>query len=103
MTQMMKVSGRATKVHTDSQGLTSVVYYDTAVVRFNDTFIELDTGGWMTVTTKARMNQASNQYDLGYVVYQEDFDWFVTYRGHTMQFCRRVTLDRINCSILAGV
>ena len=59
------------------QSETVVTYHKTAVVRFNEFNIELNTGGWDTVTTKLRMNQTSNQFDLGYHVFQKNFDWFV--------------------------
>ena len=36
--------------------------------------------------TKLRMNQASVQFNLGYTVYQQKGQWFVSYRGATRQF-----------------
>jgi len=94
MGQTQRVQGRATSVFTEN-GSTYVVYHNTAVVRFNENEIELNTGGWRTVTTKARMNQASNQFDLGYQVYQRDYAWFVDYKGETIGFDGyRLTLER---------
>lgn len=95
MPQIMKVSGVATRIITDGQGLTSVIYYDTPVVRFTDTLIRLNTGGWRTITTKTRMNQVSNQYNLGYRVFQKNFNWFVTYRGQTVAFVQHIMIDRV--------
>ena len=94
MGQMQRVSGRATTTTVDS-GTTTVIYHRTPVVKFSDREITLNTGGWKTVTTKARMNQASNQYDLGYCVFQRNFDWFVSYRGKDIPFdSNSMTLDR---------
>lgn len=62
-------------------GETTVTYYETAVVRFDDTTITLDMGGWNSATTKTRMNQTSHQFDLGYTVYQKRGDWFVDFKG----------------------
>jgi len=61
--------------------VTHVTYHKTAVVSFNADKITLRTGGWRTMTTKLRMNQASNQYGLGFVVSQKDGDWTVTLRN----------------------
>ena len=63
-----------------------VKYWFTDVVKFNYKEIILNTGGWSTVTTKLRMNQASNQYNLGYNVYQKDYQWFVDYKNKTIPF-----------------
>ncbi len=60
-----------------SDGVTRVTYHTTNVVTFDTDKITLRTGGWPTKTTKLRMNQASEQFDLGYRVYQKDFDWYV--------------------------
>jgi len=64
------------------------------VVKFNSREIILDSGGGHTQTTKARMNQASEQYDLGYQVYQRDYDWFVDYQGQTLEFYDGMVLTR---------
>ena len=76
MGQNSKVGAHKTTVHHDGTH-TCVVYHNTCVVRFNSDEIILDSSGWRTVTTKVRMNQASNQYGLGFSVYQDDFNWFV--------------------------
>ena len=76
------------------EGFTNVVYHNTAVVQFNNDKIVLNSGGWDTRTTKTRMNQASSQYGLGFVVYQVNFSWYVDYDGDTMPFTDGMTLDR---------
>jgi hypothetical protein len=58
-----------------------VTYHSTDVVVFSKEEIVLDTGGWFTVTTKARMNQASNEFGLGYQVYQEKGYWYIWFPG----------------------
>lgn len=67
-------------------GKTAVTYHQTAVVIFDNETITLNTGGYETVTTKLRMNQTSNQYDLGYDVYQKNRNWYVYYQGETIEF-----------------
>jgi len=66
--------------------MTKVMYHSTDVVSFNDSKIILNTGGWRSNTTKTRMNQTSNQFGLGYMVYQSGFQWFVEYKGDTISF-----------------
>ncbi|KKL13496.1 hypothetical protein LCGC14_2525150 [marine sediment metagenome] len=95
MGQTQRVSGRATSVFTDDDGIVNVVYHATHVVRvFPSGKIVLDTGGWRTVTTRTRMNQAANQFRLGYRVFQKDFGWFVEWKGETLPFDERtIALD----------
>jgi hypothetical protein len=78
MTQLNKVGTVATSVFSED-GYTKVVYHQTVVCKWNEQEIILDSGGWQTNTTKTRMNQASNQYALGFQVFQRDFDWFVAF------------------------
>lgn len=85
-------------VHTtvcNIEGMTSVVYHATAVVRFDDTKIILDTGGYQTVTTKRRMNQAANALGLGFRVFQVRNRWEVHYQGKIYPYLgNKITLDR---------
>jgi hypothetical protein len=46
--------------------------------RYHANRVVLSTGGYRTVTTKRRMNQANNEYDSGVHVYQRDWEWYVT-------------------------
>lgn len=94
MSRMTEVGTHRTTVATTS-GVTRVTYHNTVVVEFNNEEITLKTGGYETVTTKARMNQASNQFELGYQVYQRKNVWYVEYRGQTSAFTTgTLTLDR---------
>ncbi len=78
--RMNELGKTATTVR-EKDGVLSVVYHQTEVVKFdrNTSILTLDTDWHFTATTKARMNQASNQFDLGYRVYQKDFNWFVSF------------------------
>jgi hypothetical protein len=86
MSQLQTIGRTATTVHTDKDGITRVIYHSTPVVSFDDNKITLNTGGWSTNTTKTRMNQASNQFNLGYQVYQKDFNWFVVFKDKTIEY-----------------
>ena len=78
MTQTQQVKGVATSVRTED-GVTIVRYHQTDVVKFDTHHVTLNSGGYRTATTKVRMMQASNQFDLGFAVYQKAFDWFVVF------------------------
>jgi hypothetical protein len=95
MGQMQTLSRNNTRISTDN-GTTSITLHSTVVVQFSRDRIRLHSGGWQTVTTKARMNQASNQFGLGYTVFQKDFEWFVTLpSGYTIPFEDGMTFQRV--------
>lgn len=76
MSQIRKLGVRAT-THTMRDNVLRVTYHNTDVVTALADRVELRTGGYRTNTTKTRMNQAANQFGLGYMVYQKNFHWFV--------------------------
>ena len=94
MSQTNVVGTHKTSIFTDDDGFTKVVYHSTPVVKFNQSEIRLDSGGWMTNTTKLRMNQASNQFKLGFNVYQKNYEWFIDYIGKTFNYSDGITLFR---------
>jgi hypothetical protein len=71
-----------------------VIYAETKIVEWRDGKITLRSGGWETVTTKRKMNQASNQFALGFGVWQKDHEWFVNLPdGDTVPFEDGMTFD----------
>lgn len=68
---------------------TIVRLHETDIVRFNDDVIVLNTGGWFSVTTKARMNQVAERFVLSFRVYSEDGGWVVCHNpesgGHVFE------------------
>lgn len=79
----------------DAHNTIAVRYHSTNVVLYNDSHITLDSGGYKTVTTKRRMNEASTTMGLDYQVYQVNFDWFVSFRGKNYVFRDNMILDRL--------
>jgi hypothetical protein len=78
MSQTQRLGTRSTSVRRSTDGTLTVTYHATDVVTVRpDGVIILNTGGWKTATTRTRMNQAANQFGLGYQVFQKDFRWFV--------------------------
>lgn len=93
MSQQMKLGKGNTTVRAQD-GKTVVRFHDTDVVAWDAKTITLNSGGWLTVTTKTRMNQASNQFDLGFGVYQKNHEWFVDFKGVTIAFVDGMVLAR---------
>jgi hypothetical protein len=97
MGQLQTIGKVATSVKRDEMGILRVTYHATDVVTvFPDGEIVLNTGGYFSHTTKARMNQASNQFGLGFQVWQKNFAWFVDCDGETIPFnSTSVTLRKV--------
>ena len=66
--------------------------------RYECRSVHLDTGGYNTVTTKARMNAVLSALDTGVGIYQKDWQWYVSgvkendekYRdGYWFEFTKR--------------
>ena len=71
-----------------------VGYSRTQIVVWDQAGIKLNSDGWRTVTTKRKMNQASNQFGLGYGVYQRKGEWFVGWKGQELPYYDGMTLAR---------
>lgn len=93
MSRQSQIGKRATKVY-ETGGYTYVKYHATDVVCFNSKQIILRTGGWYSMTTKTRMNQASNEYDLGFGIFQSKGSWYVDMYGYTIDFEDDMVLPR---------
>ena len=61
--------------------ITRVVYHHTEVVTIDHMKREVTfrTGGWETATTRRRMNQACNAFDLPFRVYIRDYGLYVSH------------------------
>ena len=92
MGQMRRVSKNNTQIVSGEH--MAVILHGTAVVSWDKNTISLNSGGWRTVTTKARMNQASNEYGLGYTVWQDRGEWYVNYKGNIVPFEDNMTFER---------
>ena len=78
MARPLTRNARSTEITTNTAELT-IRYHYTNVFSLNRQTgaLSLDTGGWLTATTKLRMNQGMDLAGLPYTVYQEDHDWYV--------------------------
>lgn len=95
MAQTQQFRGTARTIVTVN-GARMYSYHRTAVVIVNaDRTIRLDSGGWMTATTKTAMNQASNQDELGFRVFARDGDWFVNWQGRDIPFIDGMLLTHV--------
>jgi hypothetical protein len=96
MGQMSKISKNNTAISRNADGSIVVRLHSTDVVTVaTDGTVTLNTGGWNTVTTRARMNQAANEFNLGFRVFQEKHSLYVRVFdskpydfaiGHTLPF-----------------
>lgn len=71
MPRMDKLSTYCTTIATAGD-LTCVTYQHTQIVGFDKRNVVLRTGGWDSITTRRKMNQAARQFGLGYLVYRKD-------------------------------
>lgn len=74
-------------------GFTEFYYHNTCIVRSEGSRVTLNSGGWRTATTRRAMNQASNEYHLGFGVYQKNHEWLVDFNGKTVPFYDGIVLD----------
>jgi len=86
MSSSHRFTGRevATTVNRGEDGSASVKYHDTEVYRLDSQgVLTLNTGGWKTITTKRRMNQAIRTFGPQHVggVYQRAGAWYVDVDG----------------------
>jgi len=73
------LSNYKTTITSDAAATIIVTYCNTQIVRVNnDGTVTLNTGGYETVTTKKKMNQAAKQFGLGYSVSQRASRWYVS-------------------------
>lgn len=80
MSRNDKLSMYKTKI-TTFHGYTSVTYWSTEIVKFNQDLIILNFGGHDTVTTRRKMNQASKQFGLEYAVFRYKGNTYVNSTG----------------------
>lgn len=59
------------------EGDQAVYFHDTPVVTWTEHKITLRTGGYLTPSTKMKMNQVSREFALDFHVFQEDRVWYV--------------------------
>ena len=94
------IGTHSTTTHTNSNRELIVCYHSTEVVKVIDSkFAVLKSGGWLTPTTKRRMNQASEQYRLNYLVYQKGFIWYVKTPSSNAEYYDGIVIDIVTGSI----
>ena len=76
-------------------GKQHVILFDTCIVSFDAKTVTLRTGGWRTAITKRRMNEASQEYDLGFELYQKGWKWYLKQNGNETEFFDDVEFVRV--------
>lgn len=87
----------ANTVHFPASNKLEVRYHNTLVVEADLVTgrVTLRTGGWDSVTTRTRMNQASNQFSLGYKVYHKDGISYVKHAGEVKPLQEHTVLEAV--------
>ena len=94
MARMDRLSTYCTTIATAGD-LTCITYHKTQIVAFDRLYITLRTGGWDSVTTRRKMNQAANQFGLGYRVHRDKGTTYVTLpNGRTVPLGDELTINR---------
>lgn len=79
MTQLHTISKNNTAIIHSNGHPEAVILHQTTILRLNnDSTISLDTGGWLTPTTITRINQAANQWGLGFTASRKGGEFSVT-------------------------
>ncbi len=88
------IGTHATTVEHFANGNVKVTYHNTRIAFLNPQHrrVRLDSGGWRTATTKRRMNQVLESYNIPLRVVQRDFAWFVESANGTVPFSDNATI-----------
>ena len=75
-------------------GLKAVDYRGTQVVReLSYKAIQLNTNGWLTVTSKTAINRYFTLRNLPIRIAQENFTWYVYFNGNKMNYDDNMILE----------
>lgn len=77
---------KTTISYSENKDFMTITYHATPIVRVNDKEIILNFGGYDTVTTRRKMNQASQQFGLGYSVFREKGKTYIAYKHHKTEY-----------------
>lgn len=77
MSQTQRISKNNTNILIDGEN-SLVTLHKTIIVKVSPKEITLNSGGWLTATTRTRMNQVANEWGLNYHVSQVRGKWYVT-------------------------
>ncbi len=94
MAKTNEIGKHKTTVTTEN-GVTKVKYHNTVVVEFDKHGILLNSGGYRTNTTKLRMNQTSQQFGLGFSVYQRKGEWYISMYDTELSFYDNIRLIKV--------
>lgn len=70
--------GKTATTVAEVDGWMVCTYHDTAVARWKGNRVILNSGGYLTATTKRRMNEVGDYYGLSFVVFSVKKKWFVS-------------------------
>lgn len=89
----MSIGKAHTAVMREDDGTVNVIFHETVIVKIApDNTVTLDSGGWLTNTTKARMNEVAEEYNLNFSVFQDKKQWYVKVPGGNLAFHDGMTI-----------
>jgi len=77
MPQTQKIGKHKTRCFIDNEGFFNVQYWDTIIFKTKDNICILNNGEYYTNTTKNRINQAFNEKNIPFHVYQSKRQWYI--------------------------
>jgi hypothetical protein len=84
---VMAIGRNNTTVVREDDGSVVVTLHSTHIVKIDGGgIVTLDSGGYMTNTTKTRMNQVAEGFHLNFAVYQRNHQWYVKVPGGDLDF-----------------
>ena len=102
MSVALKKKGH-TCVYEDEKGYTIVVLYNTQIAKFNSSEIILNSGGYLTDTTKNRMNQCFFENNIPISIYQRKGQWYINSPKGIIEFSNHMILDRFELNLLITI
>lgn len=95
-----QIGAHRTAVFNDD-GIHKVVYHSTIIFEYNpkDGICILNSGGYLTLTTKKRTNQCLEFFGIDAKIHQRDFTWYAVFNGNEYKFKDKMVLDLMNKTV----
>ena len=79
----------------ENQGLVVVRYHETDIMKHdkNAETIQLNNGGWLTDTTRRRINQYMSENNIDIQIVQKNFEWIVYSKGEKIPFENKMVIN----------
>ena len=86
-------NGNTEVTYSPERDASYVMLHGHHIATIGDTFIELYTCGYQTVTTKSRLNAILKEHRNNARIFQRNFEWFVNDMNTTVPFTEGMVLN----------